>query len=166
MTKSSFSRREFIKGGVGLSVMGALPYAPSAFAQAENDRIVAAAKSIGKTDVTGMIWSNYFIPMQPSMEDFRKQSGIGTGKILDISVFDIPQRAMAEALSRSPQIDFFHLDAGMIPSLASESPSSRSESTMPADSTPRIFERLSTAGSPVCPSNSLAPSRANAMTGR
>jgi multiple sugar transport system substrate-binding protein len=118
MTKRN-SRREFIKAGAGLTALGALPYAPGAFAQSENDRIVAAAKSLGKTDVTGMIWSNYFIPMQPSMEEFRKQSGIGTGNIQDISVFDIPQRAMAEALSRSPNIDFFHLDAGMIPSLVS-----------------------------------------------
>lgn len=113
------SRREFIKGGVGLTVLSTLPYAPRAFAQAENDRIVAAAKSAGKTDVTGMIWSNYYIPMQPSMEDFRKASGIGVGNIQDISIFDIPQRAMAEALSRSPNFDFFHVDAGMIPSLAS-----------------------------------------------
>ena len=119
MSNSRFSRREFIKGGIGLTVLSALPYAPRAFAQAENDRIVAAAKRAGKTDVTGMIWSNYYIPMQPSMEDFRKQTGIGVGNIQDISIFDIPQRAMAEALSRSPQFDFFHVDAGMIPSLAS-----------------------------------------------
>jgi len=119
MTKPRVSRREFIKGGVGLTVLSALPYAPRAFAQAENDRIVAAAKGIGKTDVTGMIWSNYYIPMQPSMEDFRKLTGIGVGNIQDISIFDIPQRAMAEALSRSPQFDFFHVDGGMIPSLAS-----------------------------------------------
>ncbi len=37
----------------------------------------------------------------------------------DISIFDAPQRAMAEALSRSPQFDFIHIDSNMIPSLAS-----------------------------------------------
>jgi multiple sugar transport system substrate-binding protein len=115
----SFTRRDFVKGGIGLSVLSTLPYAPRAFAQAENDRIVAAAKPIGKTDLRGMIWSNYYIPMQPSMEDFRKLTGIGVGGIQDLTIFDIPQRAMAEALSRSPQFDFFHVDAGMIPSLAS-----------------------------------------------
>jgi maltose-binding protein MalE len=36
-----------------------------------------------------------------------------------ISIFDAPQRAMAEALSRSPQFDFIHIDSNMIPSLAS-----------------------------------------------
>lgn len=115
----SISRRDFVKGGVGLSLLSTVSYARNAFAQAENDRIVAAAKSIGKTDVRGMIWSNYYIPMQPSMEEFRKLTGIGVGGVQDISIFDIPQRAMAEALSRSPQFDFFHVDAGMIPSLAS-----------------------------------------------
>lgn len=119
MSKRIISRREFIKGGLGLTVLSTLPYAPRAFAQAENERIVAAAKSIGKTDLKGMIWSNYYLAMQRSMEEFRKATGIGVGGIQDISVFDIPQRAMAEALSRSPQFDFFHVDAGMIPSLAS-----------------------------------------------
>jgi len=115
----SFTRRDFVKGGVGLTLASTVPFARNAFAQAENDRIVAASKAIGKTDLRGMIWSNYYIPMQPSMEDFRKLTGIGVGGIQDISIFDIPQRAMAEALSRSPQFDFFHVDAGMIPSLAS-----------------------------------------------
>ena len=115
----SISRRDFVKGGVGLTLASTVPFARNAFAQAENDRIVTAAKPIGKTELRGMIWSNYYIPMQPSMEDFRKLTGIGVGGIQDISIFDIPQRAMAEALSRSPQFDFFHVDAGMIPSLAS-----------------------------------------------
>jgi multiple sugar transport system substrate-binding protein len=57
--------------------------------------------------------------MQPSMEEFKKLTGIGVGSVQDISIFDAPQRAMAEALSRSPQFDFFHIDSNMIPSLAS-----------------------------------------------
>ena len=44
------------------------------------------------------------------MEEFKKLTGIGVGSIQDISIFDAPQRAMAEALSRSPQFDFFHID--------------------------------------------------------
>jgi multiple sugar transport system substrate-binding protein len=39
--------------------------------------------------------------------------------VQDISIFDAPQRAMAEALSKSPQFDFIHIDSNMIPSLAS-----------------------------------------------
>ena len=66
-----------------------------------------------------MIWSNYYVPMQPAMQEFKQLTGIGVGSIQDISIFDAPQRAMAEALSRSPQFDFFHIDSNMIPSLAS-----------------------------------------------
>ena len=40
-------------------------------------------------------------------------------KMQDISVIDIPARAMAEALSKSGEFDFFHMDSNMIPSLAS-----------------------------------------------
>jgi multiple sugar transport system substrate-binding protein len=117
--QSIISRRWFLKRGLELTVLSMLPYAPRAFAQTENDRIIAAAKGLGKTDLRGMIWSNYYIPMQPSMEEFRKATGIGVGAIQDISIFDIPQRAMAEAVTRSPEFDFFHIDAGMIPSLVS-----------------------------------------------
>ena len=57
--------------------------------------------------------------MQPVIAEFKKQTGIGVGAVQDISIFDAPQRAMAEALSRSPQFDFIHIDSNMIPSLAS-----------------------------------------------
>ncbi len=66
-----------------------------------------------------MIWSPYLVPMQPVIAEFKKQTGIGIGAVQDISIFDAPQRAMAEALSRSPQFDFIHIDSNMIPSLAS-----------------------------------------------
>jgi hypothetical protein len=68
------TRRQIVKGGVGLSLLSTVPYARNVFAQTENDRIVAAAKPLGKVDVRGMIWSNYYIPMQPSMEEFRKST--------------------------------------------------------------------------------------------
>jgi hypothetical protein len=83
------------------------------------ERTVAAAKAAGAADVTGMIWSPYLVPMQPVIADFKKATGIGIGAVQDISIFDAPQRAMAEALSRSPQFDFIHIDSNMIPSLAS-----------------------------------------------
>ena len=67
----------------------------------------------------GMIWSPYYVPMTAGDAEFKKLTGIGVGSIQDISIFDAPQRAMAEALSRSPQFDFFHIDSNMIPSLAS-----------------------------------------------
>ncbi len=90
-----------------------------AFAATLEERIVAAAKPLGAADVSGMIWSPYFVPMQPVIAEFKKQTGIGVGGVQDISIFDAPQRAMAEALSRSPQFDFIHIDSNMIPSLAS-----------------------------------------------
>src|SRR5229473_1455230 len=120
MTKSNISRRKFIQGGVGLTVANFLPgTTPLAFAASMEERTVAAAKAAGAADVNGMIWSPYLVPMQPVIAEFKKQTGIGVGAVQDISIFDAPQRAMAEALSRSPQLDFIHIDSNMIPSLAS-----------------------------------------------
>ncbi|MGH6742211.1 MAG: ABC transporter substrate-binding protein, partial [Bradyrhizobium sp.] len=81
--------------------------------------IVAAAKSIGKTDLSAIMWSNYFVPMKPPMEEFQKATGIGITKIKDLSTPTIPQAAMAEALTRSPDFDIIHLGSEMIPSLVS-----------------------------------------------
>jgi multiple sugar transport system substrate-binding protein len=120
---ADFSRREMMKAGAAMAATGAMTsaFAPNAFAAAEDDAIVAAAKKAvpNATEVTGILWSNYQRAMQPVIEDFGKLTGITMPKIQDISTFDIPQRAMAEALSKSPEFDFFHLDANMIPSLAS-----------------------------------------------
>ena len=120
MTKSNISRRRFIEGGVGLTVAnthpGHNPVRPSASME---ERTVAAAKAAGAAIVSGMIWSPYLVPMQPVIAEFNKQTGIGVGGVQDISIFDAPQRAMAEALSRSPQFDFIHINSNMIPSLAS-----------------------------------------------
>ena len=120
MTKSSISRRTFIEGGLGLTVANFVPgTTPLALAASSEERTVAAAKAVGAADVSGMIWSPYLVPMQPVIAEFKKQTGIGVGGVQDISIFDAPQRAMAEALSRSPQFDFIHIDSNMIPSLAS-----------------------------------------------
>src|SRR5215469_2779247 len=120
MARRSISRRHFIEGGVGLTVANFLPgTTPLAFAATMEERTVAAAKSAGPADVSGMIWSPYLVPMQPVIAEFKKQTGIGVGAVQDISIFDAPQRAMAEALSHSPQFDFIHIDSNMIPSLAS-----------------------------------------------
>jgi len=121
MSSDRTSRRALMGGGMALTMASFVPFKGirQAFAAEEDDRIVAAAKPLGAADLRGMIWSPYYVPMQPAMQEFKQLTGIGVGSIQDISIFDAPQRAMAEALSRSPQFDFFHIDSNMIPSLAS-----------------------------------------------
>ena len=122
MAVARITRRVFMEGGLGLTILNLLPFSnfSRAFAQGTpEERVVAAAKTLGPADVTGIIWSPYLVPMKPVIEEFKKQTGIGLGAVQDISIFDTPQRAMAEALSRSPQFDFIHIDSNMIPSLAS-----------------------------------------------
>src|SRR5258706_7927066 len=120
MTKSNISRRRFIEGGAGLTVANLIPgTTPLALAASMEERTAAAAKAAGAADVSGMIWSPYLVPMQPVIAEFKKHTGITVGAVQDISIFDAPQRAMAEALSRSAQFDFIHIDSNMIPSLAS-----------------------------------------------
>jgi len=122
MTVARISRRVFMEGGLGLTILNLMPFSKFSQALAQGtpeERVVAAAKGLSATDVTGIIWSPYLVPMQPVIADFKKATGIGVGAVQDISIFDTPQRAMAEALSRSPQFDFIHIDSNMIPSLAS-----------------------------------------------
>jgi len=120
MTKFSVSRRTFVEGGLGLTVANFLPGTmPFANAATMEESTIAAAKSAGPAAVTGMIWSPYLVPMQPVIAEFSKHTGITIGGVQDISIFDAPQRAMAEALSRSAQFDFIHIDSNMIPSLSS-----------------------------------------------
>jgi ABC-type glycerol-3-phosphate transport system substrate-binding protein len=120
MMVKRISRRSFVGGGVGLTVANFTPFSPMrAFAASMEESTVAAGKAAGAADVSGMIWSPYLVPMQPVIAEFKKQTGIGVGAVQDISIFDAPQRAMAEALSHSPQFDFIHIDSNMIPSLAS-----------------------------------------------
>jgi multiple sugar transport system substrate-binding protein len=120
MRTGAIGRRALLQGGIGLTIANFMPWsAVDAFAAKEDDRIVAAARPLGGADLRGMIWSNYYLPMQPAMEEFKKLTGIGVGSIQDVSIFDVPQRAMAEAVSRSPHFDFFHCDSNMIPTLVS-----------------------------------------------
>lgn len=120
MTKLDISRRNFVQGGVGLTATSFLPgITPFAHAATMEESTIAAAKAAGPAAVTGMIWSPYLVPMQPVIAEFSKHTGITIGGVQDISIFDAPQRAMAEALSRSAQFDFIHIDSNMIPSLAS-----------------------------------------------
>src|SRR5215218_10749395 len=87
------SRRALVQGGMGLTVANFLPFAARrAFAATLEERVVAAAKPLGAGDVTGMIWSPYLVPMQPVIQEFKKQTGIGIGSVQDISIFDAPAR--------------------------------------------------------------------------
>jgi multiple sugar transport system substrate-binding protein len=120
MGKFDISRRGFVQGGLGLTMANFVPgTTPFAQAATMEESTIAAAKAAGPAGVNGMIWSPYLVPMQPVIAEFQKQTGIGIGAVQDISIFDAPQRAMAEALSRSPQFDFIHIDSNMIPSLVS-----------------------------------------------
>ena len=120
MGKFDISRRSFVGGGLGLTVANFVPgTTPLATGATMEEQTIAAAKKVGKAEVTGMIWSPYYVPMKPVIAEFTNATGIGIGGMQDISIFDAPQRAMAEALSRSPQFDFIHIDSNMIPSLAS-----------------------------------------------
>ena len=71
MTKSTVSRRTFIEGGVGLTVANFLPgTSPLALAATMEEQTIAAAKKAGAAQVNGMIWSPYFVPMQPVIAEF------------------------------------------------------------------------------------------------
>ena len=122
-TLSKVTRRQALKTGAAAAAVGAAGPAltGTAFAGAEGDRIIAAAKAAvpGGVDVSGIMWSNYQVATSGSIKDFGDATNIKLPKIQDISTFEIPQRAMAEALSKSPEFDFFHVDSNMIPSLAS-----------------------------------------------
>lgn len=121
MSDHGLPRRTFIRAGLAAALAGpwVLRHPRAAEAGPEEDAIVKAAKKAGPADLNGMIWSLYYRNMQRLSDEFKSLTGIGVKNIQDISVFQIPQRAMVEALSRSPEFDFFHVDSNMIPSLAS-----------------------------------------------
>ena len=119
MMDRSIGRRRVLQGGLGLAALGAAGVPLSAFAADEGERIIAAAKGIGKTDLNAIMWSNYFVPMQEPIKEFQQATGITIANIKDLSTPTIPQAAMAEALTRSPDFDIIHLGSEMIPSLVS-----------------------------------------------
>ena len=78
MSKFNVSRRTFVNGGLGLTVANFMPgTTPFASAATMGESTIAAAKTAGQADVTGMIWSPYLVPMQPVIAEFKKQTGIG-----------------------------------------------------------------------------------------
>ena len=73
MSKSGFSRRNFLRGSVGLTVANFVPgTTPFAQAATMEEQTIAAAKTVGKADVNGMIWSPYLVPMKPVIAEFTK----------------------------------------------------------------------------------------------
>ena len=119
LANKSLLRRRVLQGSLGLAALGTMPFGRSAMAADETESVISAAKGIGKTDLKAIMWSNYFVPMQPPMEEFQKATGIAITSIKDLSTPTIPQAAMAEALTRSPDFDIVHLGSEMIPSLVS-----------------------------------------------
>ena len=121
MSDRGLRRRTFLGTGLAAALTGpwVLRHPRAAEAGPEEDGVVKAAKKSKPADLNGMIWSLYYRNMQRLSDEFRGLTGIGVKNIQDITVFQIPQRAMAEALSRSGEFDFFHVDSNMIPSLAS-----------------------------------------------
>src|SRR6187401_772323 len=98
MTQHSLPRRRVLQGGLGLAALGTMPLGRAALAD-EGEAIVAAAKGIGNTDLKAIMWSNYFVPMKASIDEFQKATGIAITNIKDLSTPTIPQAAMAEALT-------------------------------------------------------------------
>ncbi len=119
MMDRSIGRRRVLQGGLGLAALGAAGIPTTAFAADEGEKIIAAAKGIGKTDLNAIMWSNYFVPMQEPIKEFQQATGIAIANIKDLSTPTIPQAAMAEALTRSPDFDIIHVGSEMIPSLVS-----------------------------------------------
>ena len=119
MTHHPLPRRRVLQGGLGLAALGATGLGRTALAAEEGDSVIAAAKHIGKTELKAIMWSNYFVPMDGPMKEFQQATGISITNIKDLSTPTIPQAAMAEALTRSPDFDIIHLGSEMIPSLVS-----------------------------------------------
>jgi len=109
ISKTNLTRRQALKTGAAAAAVTAAStgMAGKAFAGSAEDAIIKAAKAAvpGGQDITGIIWSNYQVALSGPMQEFGKATGIDLKKIQDISTFEIPQRAMAEALSKSPEFD-------------------------------------------------------------
>ncbi|MEK6710925.1 MAG: extracellular solute-binding protein [Nitrospinota bacterium] len=83
----------------------------------EEDRIVAAAKKLGPVSLNGMMWALYWRNYPRLNGEFKDLTGISMDQVNDVPNLLIPQRAMAEAISRSGKFDIFHIETMMIPSL-------------------------------------------------
>src|ERR1051326_8817471 len=119
MSQHKIPRRRILQAGGGLAPPAAAPLGGGGLAGGQGGPVIAAAKGIGKADLKAIMWSNYFVPMKEPIDAFQKATGIAITNIKDLSTPTIPQAAMAEALTRSPDFDIVHLGSEMIPSLVS-----------------------------------------------
>ena len=118
MKKAHVSRRKFLKGALATAVAApALLRAGGAKAGPEEDRIVKASKKYGKASLNGMMWALYWRNYPRLNTEFKGLTGISMDQVNDVPNLLIPQRAMAEAISRSGKFDIFHVESMMIPSL-------------------------------------------------
>ncbi len=128
--KGKIDRRTFLKAGgaVGAALGGLTipPFLTYASGRVKGDTVEERAVEAGKTlargkkiDLTFMMWSAYARGQTTKLvEKYRKLTGIGIGKWIDVNVFVMPPRAMQEAVAKTGKIDVFHLAAENIPSLA------------------------------------------------
>lgn len=127
---SRLARRDFLKlaGGAGMAAAVGTRYphlgvawGASAVAGAtDEERAINGAKALKKkVDLNVLIWGQYYKGQCEKLSvEFKEQTGIGVGNIVDVNIFQMPQRAMAEAVARSKAFDIIHVDATMIPTLA------------------------------------------------
>ncbi len=113
------TRRRLIK--TGLATAAAAPwvmhYSGVAEASAEEDRIIQAAKKLEPVSLNGMMWGLYWRNYPDLNREFKAATGISMDNVSDVPNLQIPQRAMAEAITRSGKFDIFHVESMMIPSL-------------------------------------------------
>lgn len=121
------SRRTFlgVAGAVAAGALGGEPLLsdPAWGAQVQGDtpeaRAINGARALKKKlDLNILIWGQYYPgKMRELAADFKEKTGIGIGATQDLVTFQIPARAMAEAVAKSGAFDIIHLSASMIPTL-------------------------------------------------
>ena len=122
-------RRTFLKtaGAAGAGVMatrypdlGVAWGASQVSGATPEERAINGAKALKKkVDLNIAIWGQYYNgKMLELANEFKEKTGIGIGTAVDIAIFQMPQRIMAEAVARSKAFDIVHMSAAMIPTLA------------------------------------------------
>jgi len=127
--RREIDRRAFLKtaGAVG-AVAAAQRYphlgvawgASKVSGETPEERAINGAKALKKkVDLNIAIWGQYYNgKMRELAEEFKEKTGIGIGTAVDIAIFQMPQRVMAEAVARGKAFDIVHVSAAMIPTLA------------------------------------------------
>ena len=119
MANKKIKRRNILKAGLGAAAVGSglLGKVGTVSAGPEEDKIVTSAKRLQPAAMNGMMWSLYWRNYPKLNKEYKKATGSYMAKVNDVPNLLIPQRAMAEAISRSGKFDIFHVESMMIPSL-------------------------------------------------